>query len=698
MKNYAKLLLLPLVAMAITGCEKKNKEQEPEQQVVEPTVSLDQASVTIVINGTKTLVATTANGEGGVTWSSDKEGIATVSSEGVVTAVGVGTATITATYSGKTATCTVNVVASEHYRLAGVQVNEHIRDFLSNVADEDDEFRGQTSDVLEVGDDNAVELKPILKILNKETLEYVSDDDVETVWNFDYSYKLELLNEGSYSEASADYVESFNNRTCKLDFDSSAIGKEFRVTIIPGGLSESQRNNPENVETIKVKVYDGWNVYTANELAYFDDVTPSPTYNAMQKEWKYNRTQRTEAWVQFRQDHGLDTQYVASGIFLQSDIVITKDNLPGLFFFKDRDDADGDEGAVGKMKDCTDCYIHEAENFVFSGNYFNIDTSAIPLGSYSQMWNQSDGVSHSTLFKVAEARNGKVVTGVTETNLSFKNCSYFGNSQRSTDDSKAQGLIFYKVRNGDGDLCDNPIIVKSVFDNFNVTNAVISFYVEYSQTETTFKDCVVSEDYANAVMVHLNADLNFVNSKFENMGGPVIVTTCGEDTQKGIHIVADEATEFNNFIGGNEAWFVATGAYMAMPQFAAWDPDFLGASGKTYVRESDSLMNMILANRGKTNLVQFTKGTAKTTGLDRDTTGYQTILDTVEAYNAPFVMLDNGSSQQYIGSAFGEHFADDLEETEDEVTTVYKARYLNALWYYPGFDHVGAIFEIFNKA
>lgn len=43
-----------------------------------------------------------------VTWSSDDEDVATVAN-GVVTGVSAGTATITATASGKTATCEITV-------------------------------------------------------------------------------------------------------------------------------------------------------------------------------------------------------------------------------------------------------------------------------------------------------------------------------------------------------------------------------------------------------------------------------------------------------------------------------------------------------------------------------------------------------------------------------------------------------------
>ena len=61
---------------------------------------------------TKTL--TPSNAYDSVTWTSSNSNVASVSSSGVVTAKGVGTATVTVkTYNGKTASCTVTVKAAD---------------------------------------------------------------------------------------------------------------------------------------------------------------------------------------------------------------------------------------------------------------------------------------------------------------------------------------------------------------------------------------------------------------------------------------------------------------------------------------------------------------------------------------------------------------------------------------------------------
>ncbi|MCM1522175.1 MAG: C10 family peptidase [Muribaculaceae bacterium] len=86
--------------------------------VAEPTgVTLDVTSKELTEGEEFTLTATVAPDDAAdktVTWTSSNDAVATVSADGVVKAIAVGTATITATTTnGKTATCAVTVKASE---------------------------------------------------------------------------------------------------------------------------------------------------------------------------------------------------------------------------------------------------------------------------------------------------------------------------------------------------------------------------------------------------------------------------------------------------------------------------------------------------------------------------------------------------------------------------------------------------------
>ena len=99
---------------------------------VEPTgITLDKTTAQIEVGATVTLTATVAPADATdktVTWSSSDTAIATVSN-GVVTAVAEGTATITAkTHNDKTATCAVTVTAPPPTEMTNAELAEVYKD------------------------------------------------------------------------------------------------------------------------------------------------------------------------------------------------------------------------------------------------------------------------------------------------------------------------------------------------------------------------------------------------------------------------------------------------------------------------------------------------------------------------------------------------------------------------------------------
>lgn len=87
----------------------------PLQPTPVASVTVSPATVSLAVGATATLSATVRDASGGtlsgrtVTWSTSASQVATVSSNGVVTAVAAGTATITATSEGKSGTAIITV-------------------------------------------------------------------------------------------------------------------------------------------------------------------------------------------------------------------------------------------------------------------------------------------------------------------------------------------------------------------------------------------------------------------------------------------------------------------------------------------------------------------------------------------------------------------------------------------------------------
>ena len=108
-----------IIANALAGVENGGGSQTPETPatVAVESVSLDKNSEILAPNGTLQLTATVTPKNAtnkNVTWSSSTPSVATVSQEGLVTAVSAGSTTIRVTTEdgSKTATCTVTVESS----------------------------------------------------------------------------------------------------------------------------------------------------------------------------------------------------------------------------------------------------------------------------------------------------------------------------------------------------------------------------------------------------------------------------------------------------------------------------------------------------------------------------------------------------------------------------------------------------------
>ena len=120
-KQAALLVAAVLLTTSFWSCSKDDDPTpvpEPNPPVVSVTgVTLNKTSTSIQVGGTETLMATVSPKDAAnkkVSWKSDKPEIASVDTDGKVTGVAAGEATITVTTvdGGKTATCKVTVEAA----------------------------------------------------------------------------------------------------------------------------------------------------------------------------------------------------------------------------------------------------------------------------------------------------------------------------------------------------------------------------------------------------------------------------------------------------------------------------------------------------------------------------------------------------------------------------------------------------------
>ena len=114
-KSLFYMALLVAMTMMQTSCDDILGETDnptPNDDPAKIAITLDEATLEMAYGNGKevTLEATVSSEDYDVTWSSSDESVATVDDEGVVHAVGAGTAVITAKAGDKKATCDVSVI------------------------------------------------------------------------------------------------------------------------------------------------------------------------------------------------------------------------------------------------------------------------------------------------------------------------------------------------------------------------------------------------------------------------------------------------------------------------------------------------------------------------------------------------------------------------------------------------------------
>ena len=128
-KKWLSAVVLPVLAIAaLVSCKKTD-------EIVVSDITLSPDKVEIVEGETQTIKATVSPdgaADKTLTWTSSDQEVASVDDKGVVTAVKVGSATITASADGKSGNCTVTVLAkaikTESVRLSDTELHLNVGD------------------------------------------------------------------------------------------------------------------------------------------------------------------------------------------------------------------------------------------------------------------------------------------------------------------------------------------------------------------------------------------------------------------------------------------------------------------------------------------------------------------------------------------------------------------------------------------
>ena len=465
--------------------------------------------------------------------------------------------------------------AASEYILSGVDAKHEFVLFNQNKARDvaqDDGFYDHTQS-FKVGDDNAFNVRPELTVLDKVTL-LPADSS-----NWDYDFTITATVDGQ--PAGENYFSVVDARKGDVKFTEAAIGKTFTISVVPGGIEESKKAS--YTKSVTVEVVDGYNVYNAKELGYFDtrgkdDPIDAPTLET-NKKWE-------SKWYQFKEANGMNVNYTPAALIFQTNIKVTTKDLPSNFFYTAAEAKTlNDDKSAGSLIDYTFLYMFTKENssITIDGNYFSLNLSEIPLVMRESCETTAPGtvVSHAAAFKAIYGEDVK-----------FTNINMSGNARNAVDDNDRKfsgGFIFVK---GAG---SKTLQAKNII----ATQFYISFFGEESYNDNGYLTEFVLDQTKcynnfNSFLYNWGSKMDVRNSLFKGCGGPVTIqdhtSTKEYEKDNGMTVLGLAPTTnfvdctFENYVAGEEAWFQQFGATARVGQIKQMG-DLYGATGlpKTYV-------------------------------------------------------------------------------------------------------------------
>lgn len=600
----------------------------------------------------------------------------------------VGTKDLKVTYDGFNFTVKIKVVATE----ADVSVvtsfsSDLLTEFKANSGEkinEREEFAIKNKVQL-VGDDNALDFRinakgvdgngnlveDLTKVRTQIKFEEVGGTDVQPTYR-------------ELTDAEVEQIALVDTENTTIDFvDGVATGKTYRITVSAVNYDPIyfDKQNPASF-TATVKVVDGYNVYTAEQLSVVDNQNNENGWTALKQAW------------------GLENVN-PKNVVLQSSVKITKDVVPARNFYT-QEEVNNLESSlknktnqpiVGSLKDATSSYeglyvrnVLDGEEFNLYGNYFDIDASSVPAmvldTDDNGVWVAEDGQGENeyiTTHKSFIRFNGsKLVDGkvthvnagggeASQANASMQDVYFIGNGPRSSNPIASGGIILTKARALNFEA--NNVIQKDFF---------IGYFTEYGynlseegivgadalknvknegnpnlNNKFEYINCKGYNNYNTIVYLYGSPSVYFENCDFVGAGGPVMIVdhvvtqnSHNKLTGEGGYATNIDVVNSNmvSYVNGFEPWFVTYGATEQIQTISALNQAYT-ALNKSFLTQNedniDGFMNMIFVFKNNGEL-SFTEDVCLTRG-------YARMFNTVEDYESYYTTGKLADGSTYYG-------------------------------------------------
>ncbi len=536
------LLLLPLVAMTLVGCDPVVEDYGAlldieiasglqEEYVQYTVVDLSEISVTATFEKKVLTVE-------GTDLTFDPETLDTTV---------LGEFEITVAYLTESVVWTYSVV--EYDEIDNISAPDFVVVYNANIEEKDltnkrNEFMDREQGYF-VGDDNPFKFFPNIYAYDSE------GEEMEVTAYHSVSLVQEKRGEEwvTLSGAELDSIVAIDDFASTYDFTEEAIGNTYKLTVRPYG--EEYAVNPKFSTSFEFSVADGYNVYEQDDLSHYDNMSAN--------------------WTSYREDNGI-TPVAINGLFLHNDIEIQRDKLPDGFFYMEGDSdiqsTDGDYArALGSLRDNVDLYhrnISAGESFVFNGNYFNIEYSSLPVvvrepgspyaGAGGIFAEPGLVISHATVIKAGFNQTGEDLG-----DYEMKNLRVIGNANRTEEGEKSGGAIFTKLLSVDSHLY-----------NLIGTQCFTFILTEHWGPNATIEKTRGYDSFSSMLYNWGTNNLQIIDSEFIGAGGPIIITDHVSPDENGgggypPHTKV-ENTKMSSLVFGNENWFALVGATEAAAQ------------------------------------------------------------------------------------------------------------------------------------
>jgi hypothetical protein len=662
------LLILPLLVVSLAGCDPATSDVSDAGQLLaievieglkeeyEQNAQVDLAEVEIRATYENTTL--TITGED-LTFNPT-----------VLDTSELGEFEITISYLTESVVWTYSVV--EYYEIDNIGAPEFVTTYFANIeAKTPENARSEFMDRAQgyaVGDDNAFKFLPTIYAYN-------SDGDEITVSSYHSSSLIQEKQGAEWvtlSGAELDAIVAIDEFASTYDFTEAAIGKTYKLTVRPYG--ERYELAVKYATSFEFTIVNGYNVYTQDDLSHFNNVGT--------------------LWDAYRTANGI-TLVDIDGIVFQNDIEIVRAKLPDTFFYMAGDadikTSDSDyERALGSLRDDYNLYhrdIPALEEFVFNGNYFNLDYTSLPVVARESGRIDAEAglvISHATVIK---AGVGEIREEVGD--YVMKNLSIVGNANRTEIGEKSGGAIFTKLLSVEAHLYN--LIASQCF------TIILSEF--YCPTITVEK--ARGYDTFSSMLYNFGTDYFLIkDSEFIGAGGPIMITdhvyplTDGTGGYQPHTEVQNSVLE--SWVSGSENWFRLVHADAVAPQLSALGENLLPVYG------TNSITKIIKVNGIDVphfNLIGMIKDASVAAPTSTKVSGTFQIDQGIAFPNAmPRFQSTGGQMALFDGEKLVDTSNSPIVPYQYTQTNYFTGDYMNLYYNIAGGDgYMGLIFELVER-